>query len=162
MIDKARSFAIAAHGDQMYGEKPYIHHLEAVVEILEPYGKEAKLIGYLHDVAEDTHVSINEIKSVFGEFVGNCVAILTDESGATRKERKIKTYEKMSKVTGNEELALIVKAADRLANIEACVSDNNKSLLEMYKNEHAVFSKAVYRAGKCDELWQRMNKVITT
>ena len=161
MIDKARSFAIEAHGDQKYGEKPYIHHLEAVVSILEPYGNEAKLIGYLHDVAEDTHVSIDEIKSIFGEFVANCVAILSDELGSNRKERKIKTYEKMSKVTGKETLALVVKAADRLANIEACISDDNEKLLDMYKNEHQAFTKAVYRSGICEDIWARINKAIT-
>jgi (p)ppGpp synthase/HD superfamily hydrolase len=160
MIEKARLFALAAHGDQKYGDKPYIHHLEAVVEILKALGDEAKIIGYLHDVAEDTPVSIDEIKSEFGDFVGECVAILSDEPGADRKERKIKTYEKMSKVTGKEELALVVKAADRLANIEACLSDGNGSLLAMYKNEHEAFSKAVYRPGLCDDLWDRMKKAI--
>ena len=125
MIEKARHYAIAAHGEQKYGDKPYIHHLEAVVKILEPYGDEAKLIGYLHDVAEDTLISIKDIETEFGQFVAACVAILSDEPGANRKERKSKTYEKMLKVTGKEELALVVKAADRLANIEACISDKN-------------------------------------
>ena len=160
MIDKARVFAIAAHGEQKYGDKPYIHHLDAVVKILHAHGDEAKIIGYLHDVAEDTSVSIDEIKSEFGDFIGECVAILSDEPGADRKERKIKTYEKMSKVTGKVELALVVKAADRLANIEACLSGDNQSLLAMYKKEHEAFSKAVYRPGLCDGLWDRMKKAI--
>ena len=162
MIEKARDYAIAAHGEQKYGDKPYIHHLEAVVKILEPYGNGAKLIGYLHDVAEDTHISIKEIEKEFGPFVAACVAMLSDEPGANRKERKSKTYEKMSKVAGKEELALVVKAADRLANIEACISDKNMSLLSMYQNEHEAFSKAVYRQGLCDDIWKRINKSIAT
>jgi len=73
IIEKSRDYAITAHGEQKYGDKPYIHQLEAVVKILEPYGSEAKLIGYLHDVAEDTHSTkgtapappaINAFKSV--------------------------------------------------------------------------------------------------
>lgn len=162
MLNKARSYAIKAHGDQKYGDKPYIHHLEAVVKILEPYGNDAQVIGYLHDVAEDTHVSIEDIEKEFGPFVADCVAILSDEPGANRKERKAKTYEKMAKVSGKEQMALIVKAADRLANIEACISDRNMSLFNMYKNEHEAITKAVYRQGLCEDIWNRINKSIET
>lgn len=161
MLDKARTFAIEAHGDQKYGDKPYIHHLEAVVGKLERYGEDAKIIGYLHDVVEDTRVSLEEVESMFGSFISKCVAILSDEQGKNRKERKIKTYEKMSKVTGNETLALVVKAADRLANMEACIEDGKTELLDMYKKEHKDFKNAVYRKGLCDDLWKKINEITT-
>lgn len=161
MIGKARSFAIAAHGEQKYGDRPYIEHLEAVVDILKPYGEEAAVIGYLHDVVEDTSESIDNIQSVFGEFVAGCVAIITDEQGKNRKERKTNTYQKLAGVTGKESLALIVKAADRLANIEACLAENNAGLLRMYEKEHEVFARAVYRPGLCEEIWERINRAMT-
>lgn len=161
MLENARKFAIEAHGDQKYGDKPYIHHLESVVAILEPHGEEAKIIGYLHDVVEDTKVTVEEIEKLFGRFVAQCVGILSDEPGKNRKERKTKTYEKMSKVTGKETLALVVKAADRLANIEACIKDGNKSLLDMYKKEHKHFHDAIYLEGICDEIWARISRYTT-
>jgi len=162
MLTTARSFAIAAHGDQKYGDQPYLHHLDAVVEILAPYGTEAQIIGYLHDVVEDTPITIAEIKAIFGEFVANCVAIVSDEPGSTRQARKAQTYAKMTQVTGKETLALVVKAADRLANIQACLSAEHASLLAIYKKEHAAFSKAVYRPGICEDIWARINQLITT
>lgn len=160
MTDKARTFAMAAHGAQTYGDKPYIHHLETVAGILKPYGEEAVIIGYLHDVVEDTIVSIDDIQSAFSEFVADCVAILSDEPGNNRKQRKAKTFQKMAGVTDKKTLALIVKAADRLANIEACQSDNNAGLLRMYKQEHEPFARAVYRPGLCEDIWERINRAV--
>lgn len=152
MLNKAKTFAIKAHGEQKYGDEPYIVHLEAVVANLESYGEKAQIIGYLHDLIEDTDVSYQDVKNVFGDLIANCVAIVTDEEGHNRKERKARTYKKMSEVTGELELALIVKAADRLANIQACLKYGNERLLNMYKDEHPVFRSSVYREGLCDNI----------
>lgn len=157
---KARAFAIKAHGNQKYGNRPYIYHLEAVVNILEKYSEEAKVIGYLHDVVEDTKVTLTEIEKIFGNFIAACINILSDEPGENRKERKIKTYEKMSKVTGKETLALIVKAADRLANVEECIKNKQHTLLKMYKKEHKDFYDAVYRKELCEDIWTELNTII--
>ena len=97
MIEKAREFAIAKHGDQKYGSRPYSYHLDQVVSLLEPYGELAQVIGYLHDVVEDTGTSTEEVEREFGSTVAACVAVLTDEPGTTRKERKEKTYQKMAR-----------------------------------------------------------------
>lgn len=160
MLNKAKAFAMKAHGEQKYGDEPYIVHLEAVVANLESYGEKAQIIGYLHDVIEDTEVGYQDVKNVFGDLIANCVAIVTDEEGQNRKERKARTYKKMSKVTGELELALIVKAADRLANIRACVKDGNERLLSMYKGEHPVFRSSVYREGLCEDIWHDIERLI--
>jgi guanosine-3',5'-bis(diphosphate) 3'-pyrophosphohydrolase len=154
---KAREFAINAHGDQMYGTHPYSFHLDAVATIAKKYGETAETIAYLHDVVEDTKVTLAEIEREFGALVANCVAILTDEPGQNRKERKAKTYAKMAKVSGEENIALLVKAADRLANMRASVSDKNHKLIETYKSEYPVFKPAVYRKDLCEEIWQELD-----
>ncbi|WP_086932093.1 HD domain-containing protein [Agarilytica rhodophyticola] len=154
MITLAREFAIQRHGSQKYGEHPYINHLEAVADIATPYGDTAIIIAYLHDVVEDTDTSLEEIETRFGIFIANCVAILTDEPGDSRKERKAKTYKKMREVSGDLEMALIVKAADRLSNVRACVADKNTRLLDIYKDEHKVFKKSVYRPDLCEPIWR--------
>lgn len=156
MNTKAREFAIAAHKNQMYGVHPYSYHLDAVASIVRKYGEMAETVAYLHDVVEDTDVTLDEIEKQFGSLVSRCVAILTDEPGKDRKERKSKTYAKMAKVTGEENLALLVKAADRLANVRASVADKNNKLIEMYKSEYPVFKSAVYREGLCEDIWREL------
>lgn len=156
----AKEFAVEAHGKQKYGDKPYIVHLEAVVQNLLNYSEDAKVIGYLHDVIEDTDVSYKKINDVFGPFVADCIAIITDEPGLNRKDKKLKTFDKMSKVSGELELALTVKAADRLANIEACITQGNSKLLGMYIKEHPMFYTAVYREYRCENIWLKIKVAI--
>ncbi len=122
MHNAARLFAIAVHGDQKYGDDPYSKHLDAVATLAAPFGAQAITVAYLHDAVEDTSATLATIEAQFDAFIATCVGLLTDEPGATRKERKAKTYAKMASVTGPTELALIVKAADRLANVRACVA----------------------------------------
>lgn len=160
MIEKAKKFAVEAHGEQKYGNKPYVVHLEAVVNNLKNHGENAQIIGYLHDVVEDTEITYEEVKNSFGEFVADCVEIVTDEPGNSRKERKKKTYEKMAKVSGELELALTVKAADRLANIHACIKGGNTDLMEMYKGEHLTFQTSVYRKNLCEDIWRRIGEAL--
>lgn len=162
MKEKARAFAIERHGDQRYGSHPYSFHLENVANIVSEYGSEAVVVACLHDIVEDTNTTLEEIESTFGLFVSQCVAILTDEPGVNRKERNRETYKKMAKVSGKLELALIVKAADRLANFRACVAQDNEGLLSMYKKEHSVFKQSVYRPSLCEPFWQEMEVIVNT
>lgn len=159
MIEKAKEFAIKHHGEQKYGDRPYSFHLDQVVSYLVPYGETAQVIGYLHDVVEDTAVTLAQVELEFGATVASCVAILTDEPGANRKERKAKTYKKMAAITGSVELALVVKAADRLANTQACIDDGKTDLLKVYQSEFNTFYSAAYRQGLCDELWNKLKAV---
>lgn len=159
MKAEARDFAVRAHGDQKYGRHPYWVHLDSVAKIALKYGDTAEIIAYLHDVVEDTHVQLSEIEAKFGKLVSDAVGILTDEPGKDRKERKAKTYAKMARVSGDTEIALIVKAADRLANIRTCVAEGNKELLAMYKAEHAIFKEAVYRPNACNEIWLELENI---
>jgi guanosine-3',5'-bis(diphosphate) 3'-pyrophosphohydrolase len=160
MLHKARVFAVNAHGDQMYGEKPYIYHLDKVATLLVDFGEDAQIVGYLHDVLEDTETSYAEIEKIFGSLVANCVSLLTDELGDSRAERKAKTYAKLALVKGSHNLALIAKTADRLANVDECVTQNDQKLLSMYRQEHPKFKEAVFRPALCDRLWLLLDSLI--
>ncbi len=159
-VTRARAFAIRAHGDQRYGTYSYSYHLDAVAEILEPFGQAAKVVGYLHDVVEDTSTPLNEIREQFGDLVARCVALVTDSPGSNRAERKLATNAKLLKVDGDERLALIVKAADRLANVRMSALSANDEKLNMYRNEHPAFRAAAYRMGLCDGLWDAMGLIL--
>jgi (p)ppGpp synthase/HD superfamily hydrolase len=157
---EARAFAIAVHGGQLYGKHPYVFHLDQVADIASHYGPEAEVLAYLHDTVEDTSATLDEVRERFGSFIADCVALLTDQPGGNRKERKSKTYAKLAQVHDERQLALIVKAADRLANVRACVVDGNERLLGVYRGEHEAFKQAAYRPGLCDELWDELDQVL--
>lgn len=160
MLKFARDFAIFAHGNQRYGEKPYVVHLDCVADLLAPYGETAQIIGYLHDVLEDTKITAEQLRTQFGSFIAECVKILSDEPGENRKERKNRTYKKMSLVSTEYELALLVKAADRLANMKASIDSNSQHHLNIYKQEHPEFKAAVFREGLGQSLWQELDAMM--
>ncbi len=161
MQPSARSFAIDAHGQQTYGDRPDSFHLDAVAALAAPYGEDAVVIAYLHDTVEDTEATPEDIEAQFGARVAACVGLLTDEPGAQRKERKAKTYAKLAQVNGGpNELALVVKAADRLANVRACLADRKRGLWEVYAGEHPVFKAAAHRKGLCDPLWAELDSLL--
>ncbi len=160
MLDEARAFALTAHGSQMYGDRPYAFHLEAVVSLLSDYGTDAQVVGYLHDVIEDTRVTEDEVLARFGQRVADCVSLLTDSPGASRAERKAGTYARLATVAGPAELALVVKAADRLANVRSCLVDQRRGLLAVYRKEHPSFRRAAYREGLCEPLWRELDALL--
>ncbi len=161
MLQYVREFALKAHGAQTYGSKPYVVHLDAVAQIVEPFGETAQVIAYLHDVLEDTSVGVEQIKKEFGDLVAQCVELLTDAPGVNRKERKAKIYARMALISGPTEITLVVKTADRLANVQSCVREHNRSLLAMYKSEHQVFRNSVYRQGLCDAIWSELDRLLS-
>lgn len=161
LVERARTMALDAHKDQKYGDEPYSVHLEAVAKLARPYGEWAEALAWLHDIVEDTHVTLDDIQESFALVGRICVGLLTDEPGENRKARKAATYAKLAQVedTTFEKLALIVKACDRLANLRACKSDPH-GLLKMYRKEHDLFRKSCYRCGLCDDIWEEIDLII--
>lgn len=144
---KAKAIATEQHKKQFYDNKPYMFHVEAVVNNVKKVtnSNQAIILAYLHDVVEDTDFTYDDVKHNFDDNMAYLVNILTDEEGHNRKERKRKTNEKLSKVSEKYKVALIVKISDRLANLEHSKLIGNKSKLNMYLKENDDFIKAVNR-----------------
>lgn len=139
--ERARRFALAAHGDQRYGRHPYSHHLTAVVAVLHRFGftdPELTAAAWLHDVIEDTPVSLDEIRREFGPRVAGIVWALTDGEGPDRAARKRASYARIA-VTPD---AATVKMADRIANCE-----EPGRQIETYRAEQDGFRAVMVASG---------------
>ena len=159
---RARAFSLAAHGEQRYGDQPYSVHIDAVAALAAtaaPAGHAAQVIAYLHDVAEDTAVALTDIAANFGPDVAACVALLTDGQG-TRAERKAASHRKLAATPDAYRIALLVKTADRLANVRACVAADRRDKLAIYAAEHNAFRHAAHRAGLRDALWSELDELL--
>lgn len=151
------------HRGQEYGDSgihTYFYHLEAVVKVLIDYGyDDDKFIisGYLHDVVEDVEDVTNyDIAEKFGTEIGRIVYHVTDEDGENRKERKAKTLPK----TAQNIDAIVVKLADRIANIEYSIYvDNNTRMYNLYLKEHDELKKHLYREEH-DSMWDYIETLL--
>jgi (p)ppGpp synthase/HD superfamily hydrolase len=139
LVDQARAFAIEAHGDQRYGDRPYADHLGDVARIVAEFGGSDEQIAaaWLHDTLEDCPtVRYPDLLKQFGRDVSDMVWACTGK-GATRDERNAKIYEKIAKWPA----AAIVKVADRIANVEA--SEPGSKHAERYLDEREEFFHGV-------------------
>lgn len=173
-ISQARDFAVLAHGEQRYGESPYVVHLDAVAKIVadnetDPDCYDAiqrAIIALLHDGVEDTDITVEMLERAFGAHVARQVDLVSDKPGPNRKTRKAASIDVLNHLGPSDYDALIVKAADRLANVRSAVAgrDSPKSpagrLLKMYSNEHETFWEAARRIGLVDPIWNELNALL--
>lgn len=86
LCERALAFATKAHASidqrRKYTGEPYINHPVAVAGIVFNAGGTPAMVAaaYLHDVVEDTPVTIEEIEAEFGAEVATLVGWLTDVS----------------------------------------------------------------------------------
>ena len=152
---EARMVAVKAHSNQSYDEIfPYEKHLDDVVDVLKRFGFSGKFIvaGYLHDAIEDDGISYNDINRHFNKEVAEMVYCVTDELGRNRKEKKEKT---LPKTAGNPD-AIILKLADRIANIE------HGGKIDMYGKEYQEFKGTLYLNTPAHgrPMWEYLDKLL--
>lgn len=118
-INKAVTFAAKAHDGQYRrtGNKaPYISHCFQVGLILSRAGfsEEIVMAGILHDIVEDTPVSLEDIENEFGENVASIVAGVTVSNSLPFKERRLLQVKILSSASAEIKA---VKTADLVHNI---------------------------------------------
>lgn len=158
----AYQLARIKHINDKYGQGPYWVHLKEVyaviLENLDLIPKELQerllIAAPLHDTIEDTDLKYSEIKREFGLDVAECVYAVTDELGRNRRERKKKTYPKLR----NYGPAHYLKIADRIANIRACIRNEEYGLFLMYRKEQKEFVAKVKVKGVADKFWELLDK----
>lgn len=173
-VQAAKAFAVLAHDDQMYGEGlPYLYHLDRVYNVLLNFDivdKDLLAAGYLHDVIEDREVNRMVIGELFGAKVELLVWSVTDEPGASRKERKAATY---PKICDGGFGAMVVKLADRIANLEHSHAAKGARMWKMYKKEQPGFEAGLRRgsdvmglafdeAVTLQRMWNRIDALLGT
>ncbi len=123
-IADAYAVAADAHKDQLRKSgEPYIVHCLGTAQILASIGMDARTIaaGLLHDVPEDTAVTLPEIEKRFGSEVAHIVDGITKLSKirlhGQREEYFLENLRKMFLAMASDIRVVIVKLADRLHNM---------------------------------------------
>ncbi|MCQ2076681.1 MAG: HD domain-containing protein [Bacteroidaceae bacterium] len=144
ILDKALHFAVDAHANTERRGKgfPYIvHPLEAVaiVATITP-DQEMLAAAALHDVVEDTDISIDTIREEFGDRV----ACLVDSESEQKVEGKSETeswHERkqaaINRLANASHDAKIIAMGDKLSNMRAIYRDYNEIGDELWKIFHA-------------------------
>jgi guanosine-3',5'-bis(diphosphate) 3'-pyrophosphohydrolase len=151
----ARQFAVEAHGEQRYGRAPYVAHLDEVAGVLSRFGHAEDEVSvaaaFLHDVLEDTDTTEAGLRVHFGDDIADVVLALTDPRCGSRSEKKNRSLPRIRKLPR----AVLVKLADRIANVEASLSLPH--FYEKYRREQKKFEKVLRVEGEFDEMWDYLS-----
>ena len=154
-VEEAYKFAEVAHKGQMRKSgEPYIHHLIEVCYILADIGcgPSTLIAGLLHDVVEDTDVSLETIKEKFGEDVMNIVDSLTKIqrlklSHKSEAEFVFEDHRKIFLGMAKDVRAILIKLADRLHNMRTLSSLSEERQKVLSRETLEVFAPIAHRLG---------------
>mgnify|MGYP000577783659 FL=1 len=119
-IEKAKEFARVSHTGQVrkYTGLPYVTHTEEVADIVRSHNGSKEMIAaaLLHDVVEDTNVTNDEIRVLFGNSTADMVKWLTDTSKPGDGNRTVRKGIDRDRLSQASAAAQLIKAADMISN----------------------------------------------
>ena len=122
-IEKAFRFALKYHqGQTRDSGEPYMIHPLMVAHILADMRMDiiAMETGLLHDVVEDTSVTVDQVRKEFGDEVARCVDGVTKLSKLdfySAEDRQAESFRKMLLAMVEDIRVILVKLADRMHNM---------------------------------------------
>ena len=138
VVKRALEFATEAHKGQVRKDtgEPYIAHPIEVMGLVKQVvdDPEMQAAALLHDVVEDTPVSIKEIKDEFGPRVAALVSDLTDVSKPEDGSRAVrKELDRQHSAQASPE-AQTIKLADLISNSKS-IMEHDPKFAKVYMRE---------------------------
>ena len=118
---EAETFAMKVHsGQKQTSGKPYVEHPLKVAFILKNWNQDEDVVcaGLLHDVVEDSGISLSELKNKFGKrtaFLVDGMSWVLNKK--THKKDWEATYRKFVSYSKKDSSLVLIKLADMISNI---------------------------------------------
>jgi len=161
--DRARTFATAAHAAvaqlRKYTNEPYIVHPAEVVSILKtvPHTEVMIAAAWMHDVVEDTGVSIELVRAEFGSEVSDLVGWLTDVSRPEQGNRATRKAIDRAHTAAAPAEAQTIKLCDLISNTRSIV-EHDAEFARVYLAEKRLLLEVMTKADP--ELMRRAREQI--
>ena len=160
LIMKAYNLAKEKHGDQKrHSGEPYIIHPLNVAYILADIGLDESTISaaLLHDVVEDTDMTDEELRKIFGDEIADMVAGVTKLSSIqfeTVEERQAEDYRKMFLAMGKDIRVILIKLADRLHNMRTLKYLKRDRQIAISRETRELYAPLANRLGIYSLKWE--------
>lgn len=152
IVERARVFATAAHAAvgqvRKYTFEPYIVHPAEVAHIidnLEGATYEMVAAAWLHDVVEDTGVTIETIRAEFGPEVAELVGWLTDVSRPEHGNRAHRKALDRAHTAAAPAEAQTIKLADLISNTRSIMA-HDEAFAKTYLEEKRLLLEVMTKA----------------
>lgn len=152
-IRRAFQFAMDAHKDvrRKSGEPYILHPLEVATICAREIGLGTKSImaALLHDVVEDTPITLEEIEDHFGPKIAEIIDGLTKVSGIMGKStsEQAENFKKILLTLSDDVRVILVKLADRLHNMRTLDALPQNKQLKIASETSFLFAPLAHRLG---------------
>lgn len=153
MIRKAFDMALESHKDmRRKSGEPYIYHPIAVAQIAAEeigLGTTSIVCALLHDVVEDTDMTLEDIEREFGKKVAKIIDGLTKISGVfdTNSSLQAENFRKMLLTLADDVRVILIKLADRLHNMRTMEFMPRDKQLKLSSETVYLYAPLAHRLG---------------
>jgi (p)ppGpp synthase/HD superfamily hydrolase len=121
IVRNAHELLLQTHGGQCQkvNGRPYVEHPMLVATDIAAEGFEPEMVAaaLLHDIVEDSEVTVTGVRERFGDRVADLVDVMTDTAEVSDYERRKEIHRRRVSAAGPEVAAIF--AADKLNNVRA-------------------------------------------
>jgi GTP pyrophosphokinase len=160
LLTRAFRFAAKAHeGQQRRSGEEFIHHPYSVARICSELQLDDETIAaaLLHDVVEDTEVTLDEVTAEFGEEIAQLVdgvTKLTRVHFQSREQAEAENYRKMILAMAQDPGVILIKLADRLHNLRTIEYLGKQKQVQKAREALEVYAPLAHRLGIHTMKWQ--------
>ncbi len=152
-VRKAFDIAVDAHKDmRRKSGEPYIYHpIEVAMIAAEEMGlgTTSVICALLHDVVEDTELTLDDMKNLFGEDVSQIIDGLTKIEGVFDNVKSIQAenFRKIVLTLSNDVRVILIKIADRLHNMRTLEHMRRDKQLKIASETLFLYAPLAHRLG---------------
>ena len=153
LIRKAFDISLEAHKNmRRKSGEPYIYHPIAVAHICAEeigLGTTSVVCALLHDVVEDTDLTLADIKRLFGTKEAKIIDGLTKISGVFDQSSSLQAenFRKMLLTLSDDVRVILIKLADRLHNMRTLESMQRDKQLKIASETLYLYAPLAHRLG---------------
>ncbi|HJQ21215.1 MAG TPA: bifunctional (p)ppGpp synthetase/guanosine-3',5'-bis(diphosphate) 3'-pyrophosphohydrolase [Gemmatimonadaceae bacterium] len=161
LLARAYRFSDEAHrGQTRLSGEPFVTHCVEVARILAELQLDSVTVacGLIHDVVEDTSVTVTDVEREFGKEIASIVDGLTKiaklPSGGTKEERQVESYRKLLLSIAKDARVIIVKLADRLHNMRTLDPLPDEKRRRIAIETRDLYAPLAHRFGMAKMRWE--------
>ncbi|MCU0618525.1 MAG: HD domain-containing protein, partial [Gemmatimonadaceae bacterium] len=160
LLQRAYRYSARAHaGQKRRSGEDYVVHCVQVARVLAELSLDSVTVaaGLIHDVVEDTEITVADVEREFGPEVATIVDGLTKIASiefASKEERQVENYRKLLLSIARDARVILIKLADRLHNMRTLEHMPEEKRRRIAQETRDIYAPLAHRFGMAQMRWE--------